>query len=74
MTARALIAALLLAGSIYGCGPPIPPTAEECTEFPYRTERLGECVTCQMVWCNKGGGEYHMGSGLAVLWCEGDRR
>jgi len=62
---------IVLAVILVSCDPPTPPRPhEECVEFAYDTVHAGVQVTCQMLFCNKGGGEYHMGSGLAVLWCD----
>ena len=49
-----------------------PSVKDDCTEFNYNTARGGRPVVCRILWCNKGGGEYHQGSGLATLWCDGE--
>jgi hypothetical protein len=50
----------------------VPNTGEDCREFPYKTTHNGAPVTCEVLWCNRGNlGDSHMGSGMAVLWCDG---
>ncbi len=67
-----IILPFLLAFSLLGCDDyKGPPAAEDCKEFPYRTMHNGQIVTCQVLWCNRGNiGDSHMGSGMAVLWCD----
>jgi hypothetical protein len=63
----ALIALLF----VTACDTSTPPsTRDDCREFPYKTTRAGKEEVCQMLWCNKGGGDWHQGSGMATLWCD----